>query len=562
MKSKKSSIGNWILFVFGLVFFLVGMGVGYSTIGTMTIKYFSSSNWQPVSANISSLSLKKSHGESTTYKVEAKYSYFYNGDRQSSNVTFSNTSDNIGDYWQELHKRLKQDRANGTVQAWVNPSNPDEAILDRTFRWAQVAFGSIFIFMFGGFGLGAMWLSMAKAKPREQQRREDRANGISSKEKSGFWILFLFGSPFFLIGLFTFFLALPDITNNGDYAALFTLLFVFVGAGIMIFAYINNRRYKLIGPTPLFLDPLPGIIGGQVGGTFDVAFRSQNTPVTIVLSCKKRVKRGKNTSTKIIWQESMQGYVKQKIRGMSVSFLFDCPDNLPDSGSRGVFWEVRAESNLQMQANGIKFERNWSIPVEKGGTIASSVDIPESFFAQQSERKAQLAQDSAADLINFKQHGRFLDLVNISERSMGNFFGGLVFGLIFVGSGVFTTMQNWWPGYIFMFVGALVIYGSLFVLGRSVDVRVDTAARILYTRRKWFGIVLYKREVMLFDPSQFSLKQTSSTTTNKDLTRWFKVEVKNDEKQVLIAEAIKGKEVAQALMDKIIEKTFPQRYRP
>ena len=99
------------------------------------------------------------------------------------------------------------------------------------------------------------------------------------------------------------------------------------------------------------------------------------------------------------------------------------------------------------------------------------------------------------------------------------------------------------------------------MLGRSVDVKIDTAARILYTRRKWFGITLYKREVMLFDPSQFSIKQTSSTTSEKELTQWYKVEVNNKDKKVLIAEGIKGKEVAEALKDNIIEEAFPQRFK-
>ena len=556
MKEKKSNLGNWILFIFGLIFFLVGVGVGYSTIGKMTIKYFSSANWQVVPANISSLSLKKHHDDSTTYQVKATYSYFYDGDRQSSSVTFNNEPDNIGDYWQALYKRLERNRVNGTVQAWVNPENPNEAFLDRTFRWAQVAFGSIFIFMFGGFGFGAMWLSMKASKPLEQEMLEAKTNGISSKEKNGFWILFLFGSPFFLIGLLSFYLALPEIVNKENYGALGTLLLVFVGGGIMSFAYINQCRYKKIGPTPLFLDPLPGAIGGQIGGRFDVAFQAQNTPVNIVLSCKRREKRGKNSTTKIIWQDSTHGYVKQTSNGMSVTFLIDCPDNLPDSSLKGIFWEIRAESNLDLPTNGVKFERNWPIRIETGEGKTSSISIPESFLRKQSQYKSQLAKEDAAKLIGFKQQGQFLELEKLSQPSIGNFLGGVFFGLIFIGSGIFTTIQNWWPGYIFIFVGALAIYGSMFVLGRRIDIKVDATSRLLYTRRRWFGIVLYKRKVSLIEPSQFSIKRTSSTTSNKELTEWYKIEVKSNEKKVLIAESIKGKEVTQALLDSIIEKAF------
>jgi len=98
------------------------------------------------------------------------------------------------------------------------------------------------------------------------------------------------------------------------------------------------------------------------------------------------------------------------------------------------------------------------------------------------------------------------------------------------------------------------------LLGRGIEVKVDTSRRVLHMRRNWFGIVLYQREVMLFDPSQFTIKKTSSTSTNKNLTEYFKVQVKDKEKQVLVAEGIKGKDVAQALMNGIIEQAFPMRF--
>ena len=560
MKSKDSKLGNVIFFIFGLIFFIAGVGAAYATFGKMTLSYFDSSNWQKVPANISSLKLKTSRGDSTTFRVEASYSYFFNGDRQSDAVALSDTSDNVGSYWQDLHTKLTRDKANGRVTAWVNPSNPDQALLDRTYRWSQVAFGAIFLILFGGFGFLAMWLSVKPVKPKDKVMQENKVNGISSKEKSGFWLLFLFGCPFFFIGVFTFILALPNIINKGEYEALFTLLFVFIGGGLMAYALINQRRYKVIGPSPLFLDPLPGVIGGQVGGKFDIAFRSKDTPIKIVLTCKKRVKSGKNTSTKLIWQESMQGYVKTASRGMQVSFLFDCPENLPSSESRSIFWEVRAEGELKVHAKTVKLERNWGIPVEKTEHVMSSIDIPEQFLQDLNTIKTQAAQADAADLFDFQHQGRLLEVKNISERPIGGVFGGILFGSIFAGAGVFTVSQDWWPGYIFMLVGAIAIYASIFLLGRGVDVKVDTALRILHMRRRWFGFVLYKREVMLFDPSQFSIKETSSTSSHKELTKYYKVEVENKGTKVLVAEGIKGKKVAQAVMDGIIEKAFPERF--
>ena len=46
----------------------------------------------------------------------------------------------------------------------------------------------------------------------------------------------------------------------------------------------------------------------------------------------------------------------------------------------------------------------------------------------------------------------------------------------------------------------------------------------------------------------------------KTPTQWYKVEVKNKDKKVLVAEAINGEETAQAFMNSIIENVFPRRF--
>ena len=385
-------------------------------------------------------------------------------------------------------------------------------------------------------------------------------NGISANQKSGFWFIFVFGSIFFLIGGYGFIAALPKIISDGEYGGLSALVFLVIGGCLVAFALFTQRRYKIIGPSPLFLDPLPGVIGGQVGGKFDVAVSSNGAPITMTLTCRRRVKSGKKTRTKIVWQESTQAYVEETANGMRVRFLFDCPDHLPDSTSRSIIWEVSAESTVKVQSNPIKLERTWDIPVEKTQGMASSIGIPEQFIQQQEAQKTQAAKTDAAKLVNFNQQGRFLEVESLGERSVGACIGGILFGLIFAGAGALTIKQTWWFGFIFLAIGALLTYLAVFILGRAVEIKVDTSARILHMRRSWFGFVLYQRDVMLFDPSQFSIKETSSAQGQKRLTQYFKVQVKDKEKQVLVAEGIKGRDVAEALMNGIIEKAFPMRY--
>ena len=65
---------------------------------------------------------------------------------------------------------------------------------------------------------------------------------------------------------------------------------------------------------------------------------------------------------------------------------------------------------------------------------------------------------------------------------------------------------------------------------------------------------------MLFEPSQFSIKKTSSSSDRKTLNEYYKVEVKDKDKKILLAEGIKGKDLSEAIMNDIIEKAFPERY--
>ena len=69
---------------------------------------------------------------------------FRDVENHSETVALSNISDNFGSYWGDLYQKLRKERSRNNVRAWVNPSNPSESFLDRTFRWGNVAFGSLF----------------------------------------------------------------------------------------------------------------------------------------------------------------------------------------------------------------------------------------------------------------------------------------------------------------------------------------------------------------------------------------------------------------------------------
>ncbi|MEM7359092.1 MAG: DUF3592 domain-containing protein [Pseudomonadota bacterium] len=553
--------------IFGGIFFFAGLMAAYFTFGHMTLKYFASADWYPVHAQLSELELQRNYGESTTYSVNATYHYSVNGrDYTGYTVGLSSGSDNIGDYWQELHNKLQQQRSQDQVFALVNPDDPAQAMLDRTYRWEQLAFGMLFVLTFCVVGGVIAWFSMRKQKTTNEQRLSMQQSGIASNEKHGHWFLLWFGLVFFAVGTLPAFWVLPEAIRDGEYGAFALLLFSFVGLGIMIWGARQRKNYKTIGPTPLYLDPMPGAIGGQVGGYFDVGALVWEHPLQVSLNCVRRTKSGDKTSSRIIWQTSDRAYSQQTANGMRVKFLFDCPADKPATkpwqNRSSIHWEVAAEGDLNIRGQEQAFSRSWEVPVESGASIASSsVQIPQHFLDETEAANLQQARESAAEQIPISRDGANLNIVSEAGRGLMGCLMGVLFGAIFGGVGVFTIGEGWWPGYIFALIGVITIASCLFVLGRRIEVNIDTQMRMLSMRRSLFGIPLYSREVALFNPDQFSIKLSSSSTSGRKRTEYYSVLIDNSGKKVKIAEGVTGRDTAEVLVEKIVEEAFPNRDR-
>lgn len=567
MNPGKAIGGSKAGVIFGGIFFFAGLMAAYFSFGQMTVKYFATADWYPVYAQLNELELQRNYGESTTYSVNASYSYSVNGrDYQGSRVGLSSGSDNIGDYWQELYERLNQQRSQDQVFVLVNPDDPQQAMLDRTYRWEQLAFGMLFVLTFCVVGGVIAWFSLRKQKPIHEQRLSMQQSGIASNEKHGFWFLIWFGMVFFAVGTLPAFWVLPEAVRDGEYAAFALLLFSIVGLSIMVWGIRQRKNFKTIGPTPLYLDPMPGAIGGQVGGYFDVGAMVWEHPLEVSLNCIRRSKSGDKTTRRIVWQTSARAYSQQSANGMRVKFLFDCPADKPATrpwqNRSSIHWEVAADGHLNIRGQQQAFTRSWEVPVESGASVAASnVQIPQHFLDESEAANLQQARERAAEQIPITKNGATLNIVSAAGRGLMGALMGILFGAIFGGVGVFTIGEGWWPGYIFALIGALVIGSCLFVMGRKIDVNIDTQMRMLSMRRSLFGVPIYSREVALFNPEQLSIKLSSSTTSGRKKTEYFNVLIDNSGKKIKIAEGVAGRATAEALLDKIVAEAFPGRRR-
>lgn len=411
-----------------------------------------------------------------------------------------------------------------------------------------------------------MWVALRGTKSREARQLYEHNEGINSDQKIGRWIVAAFGGVFFVIGGGLSLIVLPDAIREEEYAALFILLFVLVGVGIIYHAFKLNRAYRRFGPTPLFLDPsLPGV-GGQLGGRFsinalDIGHKTGSAPqLRARLICTRKSKSGKSTYKSAKWQEEAPVYLRQTAKGIDASFLFDIPHSCTPSkewrqGS-SIEWNVTVEG--EFGTSGIdKFERNWGIVVEDSAAQASNVlSIPQNFIDTAKKKTAERITTSALNQVPVTEDTQYINVHSKAGRDLGGKIVGVLFGAIFAGTGIFTITQNWWPGYIFVLVGGVIVLFSLYILGKSIEVKIDKNLRVLYTRESWFGLVYVNRQGDVIYADQFKINHTSSSSTNSRTTEHYAVDFKSNGETIRIADGIDGKKQALALKDAIANRCF------
>ena len=166
---------RWFGTIFGLLFTVIGLIAAYFTAGDMLLKHRSSANWVEVPATIHHLELDKHYtrrsrttGSSSnrrkrkaTYNIVGAYSYAVNGEEyQSDRISLTSGSDSSIDYWTDLLRSLRADQKGDEATAFVNPDDPTESVLDRTFRWVSILIGSAFLILFSGIGLAITFASL------------------------------------------------------------------------------------------------------------------------------------------------------------------------------------------------------------------------------------------------------------------------------------------------------------------------------------------------------------------------------------------------------------------
>ncbi len=276
--------------------------------------------WEAVPAELESLDLTKSGGDTTTYQVRAMYRYSfaghsYTGDR----VAIARMADNIGSFQQDLYASLRQAQASGDVTAYVDPARPSSATLNRDLRLLLLSFEAVFALAFGGVGIALGLGGTLGAKKLTEKRelearyaaqpwrwRTDWATGnIRSSSRASAYGAAGFAALWNVVAIPTGIFVWPEL-EKGHYAALAGLLFPAAGAGLAFWAARQWLRARRIKAAALLLQRVPIALGSRLRGTVRVDGAADDArEFSVEVSCvEKHHARGRSgeSSERIAWQ--------------------------------------------------------------------------------------------------------------------------------------------------------------------------------------------------------------------------------------------------------------------
>jgi len=521
-------------YVFFGIFAAVGIGIFVFFSLPAITNWSDIKSWHAADAYIQSAELKTSRSDdSTTYQATANYTYNYLGaSYQGQRVGLSGGSDNIGSYHQDWHARLKDhQRQQKPITVWVNPENPSEAIIDRDLRWGLLLFQALFLFVFGGVGIGGIIVCL---------NADRNARPLPNNDSSKPWLSYRDWHK-------------PTILSNAKLANRFLLGFAIFWNMLIYWWYKSSKEYRAIGKMPLTLNPYPASIGGQFGGTIKLTTRLNTLPndTEVCLQSYETFRSGKETRERILWEDAKTAYWQNDGRGQSIVFYFDLADDLPipdiPSTPNGKQWRLRLTATL---SDGSELDREYNqLPV---------------FNTQQMSSLSRLVQTLEQSSAAKQQHRKLLDsILPIKASANGHelYFPAYqrtsalivtLVGVIFLIVGV--AIPSLVFNIVFPLIGGFITIGSLIWFASSLTVNLGREG--ITANRTVFGIARKPQFIASYEFKEFTKKKAQSSSRGTKVTQYYSIEaLANDGKKIAVALNLKGTRNAQAAIEKLNELT-------
>ncbi|MFZ6766516.1 DUF3592 domain-containing protein [Undibacterium sp. Di26W] len=393
IKTISSKLGlSAFALVFALVFGFGGVEVGVLPMTRMLMGWWRAASLVAVPARIEKLALKRHDGESTTWQVLGEFVYQYQGKEfRSHRINIGgDSSDNIGSYQQDWYAELQRAQAtNQNINVWVDPQQPEFAVVDRQIRLKRLLFLIPFAFLFPAVALGACWAlwviwrkPVFDENPADKQLRDQVVNpslqrGLLKPEPSGALAAGLFALVWNMLTLPLVLLAL----SGGGFGVRWLLL-VFPLAGVLIAYYAVRQAYLRwrVGKTALSMSQLPAI--GNTDCRIRLHFftplgQRMHTPsmsydAHTSIECLYEDSRGEDTDTKILWSETL---TTRPI--MHAASCLDASLNLPDHLQASAFWDKGKQKIIwKLRIKILNHELGFILPVTRGiGPEVGSAEI-------------------------------------------------------------------------------------------------------------------------------------------------------------------------------------------
>lgn len=248
--------------------------------------------------------------------------------------------------------------------------------------WASVVMGSLFATVGIGITIVGVRLGMIGSRHQEFRRRypdqpwqwrdDWRTGRIEHNAKWLAIAMWAFSILWNGIVVTAGVLGGGDLLRQAseDPAAYLFLLFPVVGLGVLYLAVRATMQWRRYGTSTLILRSVPVRIGEQLEATVqlppDVRGASE---LKVQVSCSRTTRRGKNSTTTVLWSEE-RTYPGISLgvgpHGPTLSFRQDIPAGVEQSSVGSVNPSVHWKVEVTAEVEGVDFQADYTIPVFPG----------------------------------------------------------------------------------------------------------------------------------------------------------------------------------------------------
>jgi len=520
--------------------------------------------WVPVEATVLSAGYTTSSGDSDTWEAYAQYTYSYGGSYYTADrVNISSGGDNIGEYQKDIGNRLSGARSRGEpITVFVDPDDPQRAIVDRKVRWGLMGFKSIFLFVFGGVGLGLLIAAWRTPKEKDKSLPQYQSSPwllndqwqtptIRSSSKLTMWAAWGFAAFWNLISAVTPFLAYREVVEKQNYIALVALMFPLIGIGLIIWAIKRTLEWRRFGPAPVTLDPYPGSIGGHVGGTVDLNLpydASARFVITLTNVHHYVSGSGKDRSRKekALWQDVQIGHAEHGSKGTRLTFRFDVPEGLAETdaeaeGDNYDAWRL----NLKAEIPGADLDRDYDIPVY--ATAKESRLLSKMAVERSRDELGAINDEKIREAIDLRHDANGKSMYYPMGRNLGSAIGGFLVGAIFAAAGWYLVFEEGERifGSVFGGVGSLIAIAMFYMMLNSLE--VSQHGSDVRTVRRLLGIPVRRRTMQRHEFETFVKNSSFQTQSGgKHVMHYSIYALDRQGNKLVVGEGFKGESEANA----------------